>query len=64
MLRDYLGKGMYHCLLEWYVVMQFGLFAQAPVECRHVQFSKNGAVIIGTQVWLFVKLIVPLNVQY
>ena len=30
MLRDCMAKGMYHWLLEWYVVMQLGLFAQAP----------------------------------
>jgi hypothetical protein len=30
MLRDCMGKGMSHWLLEWYVVMQLGLFAQTP----------------------------------
>jgi hypothetical protein len=61
MLQDSTGKGMYHWLLEWYVVMQLGLFAKAPWT-RAVQYKQSS--YFWNSNLLFIWFIVPLNVQY
>ena len=57
MLRDYLGKGMHHWFLEWYVVMQFGLFAQASLDT----FSsvKMGQLLLDLNFGYLLSLLCP-----